>query len=119
MDLGILMSITGEVTFPDYTWECRQNANGMSLRANYMDKDVDTGNWEIQKTRWWEISDHAVLSEVVQTMFKCVLTSKEHYSREHFKFRGRAVFGPHFDVTALWEICGKTEKRADLRGKSP
>ena len=46
-----------------------------------------------------------VKSEIVQTALKCILTSAEHRVREHFKYRGSRVYGPHFDVEALHELC--------------
>lgn len=100
------------VDFPDYSFEGEilPDTSGR-LRAYYMDTCVDTGEVERQNTRWWPVSKHAVLSEIVQTMFKCVITSKEHFTREHFLYNDRPVFGPHFDVDALWEICERTDKR--------
>jgi hypothetical protein len=29
----------------------------------------------------------------------------EHEAREQFKYRGRAVFGPHMDVDELWKLA--------------
>lgn len=108
----MLFDCIDEVTFPDYTFEYADGENsGARLRAYYMDTDVETGVLERQNTRWWVISQHAVKSEIVQTMFKCIITSKEHFTREHFLYRGRPVFGPHFDIDALYEICERTDKR--------
>jgi hypothetical protein len=44
---------------------------------------------------------------------KCLLTSAEHRIREHFLYRGERVFGPHYDVDALVELC--RAKRFDYR----
>lgn len=54
-----------------------------------------------QYGRKWRLSPHMTKSEVVQTAFKAVLTFEEHEARENFRYRGRAVFGPHIDVDAL------------------
>lgn len=108
------LSILSAVSYPGYTFEFREGQNGgLELRAWYMEADVDKrdGPLERQNTRWWVISKWATKSEIVQTCFKCILTSFEHRAREHFTYRGRAVFGPHFDVDALWEICDKREMR--------
>lgn len=51
------------------------------------------------------------------TILKCALTSQEHRVREHFKYKGELVYGPHFDVDALWEIARK--RRLDLRPEWP
>jgi hypothetical protein len=52
----------------------------------------------------------------VQTAFKCVLTSIEHEAREQFTYSGARVFGPHFDVDALAQLCvsGSMDVRAEV-----
>jgi hypothetical protein len=54
----------------------------------------------------------ATRSEIVQTCIKLVMTSMEHRAREGFTYRGKRVFGPHFDVDAIWQLCA--DKRFDL-----
>jgi len=61
-------------------------------------------NGKEQHGRKWLISEHAVISEVVQTAFKALLTAAEHELRESFFYHGRPVFGPHFDVNELHRI---------------
>lgn len=64
--------------------------------------------------RKWFLSPHMTPSEVVQTAFKAVLTAMEHEVRERFTYRGAAIFGPHFDVERLVDLCGQpgsTEER--------
>lgn len=75
------------------------------LRARYDEPDVRSGVVEPQLTRRWFLSPEMTKSEVVQTAFKCIMTSMEHRAREWFLYRGRAVFGPHYDVDALHAIC--------------
>ena len=67
------------------------------------------GKEETQLTRRWLIRPEASRSEIVQTAFACVMTAMEHEIREQFLYNGRAVFGPHHDVDALWEISGHME----------
>ena len=69
----------------------------------------------MQYTRKWPLSQYMVKSEVVQTALKCVLTSVEHRVREHFLYKGERIFGPHFDVEALYELA--KNRRLDYRGK--
>lgn len=110
--LDLLETVMPSVTFPEYTFEVVDGDNqGAKLRAFYMDICVEKGVAERQNTRWWVISQYAIKSEIVQTMFKCILTSKEHHAREHFLYAGRPIFGPHFDVDALHSICSRTETR--------
>ena len=45
-------------------------------------------------------------SEIVSTAFLAVLTALEHEAREQFRYRGRPIYSPHYDVEVLaklWE----------------
>jgi hypothetical protein len=53
-------------------------------------------------------------SEIVQTAFKAVMTSQEHIAREFFTYRGKQVFGPHFDVEKLADLC-ESRRHLDVR----
>ena len=61
--------------------------------------------------RKWFLSPHMTYSEVVGTILKAVLTAEEHEARESFKYRGRAIYGPHIDIEALWQACETREYR--------
>jgi hypothetical protein len=104
-----------DVSVPEYKFDIVDTSNGLCLRGSYQEADISTGDTTDQFTRCWPVSEHFVKSELVQTVFKCYVTSMEHRAREHFLYRGKRVFGPHFDVDALWEICDK--KHLDYRGK--
>jgi hypothetical protein len=101
-----LLNILAEVKYPSKEFVVLEEDDRLFLQAQYWERCVDTGALELQKTRKWVVSRYATKSEVIQTAFKAVLTSAEHQVREHFKYRGRAVFGPHFNVDQLWEIAG-------------
>jgi len=92
--------IMREVHFPGYTWLVH-GEDRTYLQSQFTAPDCKTGNPEPQFTRKWYISRESTKSEVVQTAFKCVLTSLEHEAREVFTYRGQPVFGPHFDVDHL------------------
>ncbi len=76
--------------------------------------DADTGLSGTQRSRKWRLSEHMTRSEVVQTALKAVLTAVEHEAREKFLYRGRAIFGPHFDVDELARLCD--DGIPDIRG---
>lgn len=61
--------------------------------------------WDWQKGRKWMLSEHMSKSELVQTALKAVLAAEEHEARENFRYMGQPVFGPHFDVNALWRLA--------------
>ncbi|MBS0414391.1 MAG: hypothetical protein JSR68_08460 [Proteobacteria bacterium] len=84
------------------------------LQASFMAPcAVEGGGLLLQRTRKWQLSAHMTPSELVQTALKCVLTSLEHEAREHFTYRGAAIFGPHFDVEALVRIADRRDIREE------
>lgn len=115
MTIYEMRQIINEIEFEDYSFDIVEDGDKAFLQASYYEADIITGEPELQKTRKWYLSPHQVKSELVQTAFKCVMTSMEHRTREHFLYRGKRVFGPHFDVDALWQIC--KDGRLDYRGR--
>jgi hypothetical protein len=63
--------------------------------------------------RWW-LSEHMTRSEIVQTALMAVLAAEEHEVREHFRYRGAAIFGPHFDVDQL-HLLAQSKTSLDVR----
>ena len=61
--------------------------------------------------RKWDLTYHMTKSEIVQTAFKAVLTAVEHETRENFKYRGEAIFGPHFDVDKLVDLASQPDAK--------
>lgn len=89
-----------------------QHDNGsLYIQLWYHEKCSETGEEKLQATRKWFISRHATKSEIVQTFLKAAITSAEHQVRENFLYRGRKVFGPHFNVDSLWDLCGNPEDK--------
>jgi len=117
MDRSELQAVVAEIHYLDYFFHVIERNGICFLQAEYLEPDIITGDAAIQKTRKWHLSDLAVTSEIVQTAFKCVITSMEHRAREHFLYKGERVFGPHFDVEALVEIA--KAKRLDYRKDVP
>lgn len=113
-------ALLGEVTFrlgEAYDFEVREGHGGVFLQATYMDYDIYTGQHEIQHTRKWLLAPAMTDSEIVQTAFKCVMTSAEHRTREAFRFQGARIFGPHFDVADLVRLC--KDGHEDAGGRKP
>ncbi len=97
----------------EYEFHVNDTHGGIMLHATYVEKDIITNKLETQHTRHWRLTPSMTKSEIVQTVFKLCLTSAEHRCREHFLYRSKRVFGPHFDVDALHSICGKLDYRQD------
>jgi hypothetical protein len=93
------------VRFFNYEFSIREGHGGVFLQAMYEDKDIYTGKVEPQYTRKWLLSPAMTRSEIVQTAFKCCMTSFEHRCREAFTYEGARIFGPHFDVDDLAQLC--------------
>lgn len=106
-----MLAILGQVQCSDYHFEIIEDGDRLLLQAKYTEPDAYSGEPGIQKTRKWFLSKHMCKSEFVQTCFKAVITSYEHRARESFLYRGKRVFGPHYDVDALWEIVNQTDTR--------
>lgn len=102
-----MIEIVSKCKFPDYTFNVWEDSRGsIYLQGSYNEPDTTNGMSSVQKTRRWLLSPKMTKSEIVQTCFKCLMTSQEHKAREWFTLDGRAIFGPHFDVDKLWEMCG-------------
>lgn len=103
-----IKAILKDVFFPGYLFEVIES-DRLYLQASFCAPCANTGAMTLQYTRKWYVSGEATRSEVVQTALKCVLTSVEHEARENFKYRGRPIFGPHFDVDKLYAIAAHEE----------
>jgi hypothetical protein len=125
MDIDHMREIVAQCEFGAYEFKITVDGRGeIYLQGEYQEKDILTGQLDQQKTRRWFLSPEMTRSEIVQTVFKCAMTSMEHRTREWFCYRGKAVFGPHFDVEALWEICSQhrldeRQPKADLFSNLP
>jgi len=96
-----------DVRYLDYTFVIVRDGGDdrTYLQATFMEPDIVTGRNEEQFTRKWKLSPHMTKSELIQTAFKCALTSAEHRCREHFRYKGSAVYSPHYDVDELEKLC--------------
>ncbi|WP_448252866.1 hypothetical protein [Ottowia oryzae] len=119
MNLGLATVILRQVQFPGYTFHVAGDfteARVAYLQASFNAPcNVDGGEPVTQSTRKWLLSRHMTPSELVQTAFKCVLTSLEHEAREQFLYRHQAIFGPHFNVVRLAELCAQGAKAQEVR----
>lgn len=100
------MSTFKNVEVSEILWGIGIEAEGIEIRQSTDDDDlwvqvVSTTIGPEANGRKWRISKHATKSEVVQTVFKAYLTWVEHEARENFRWRGQAIFSPHFDVDQL------------------
>lgn len=94
--------ILKHVRFGDWRFEVTDAVtDSCALRVVFIAPDNDTGRVEIQCGRWWVLRNGLTVSEVVTTALKAVLTAVEHEAREQFTYKGKPIFGPHWDVEEL------------------
>ena len=91
--------ILQSVRFPGYRWVLTQRSSELFLQVEF---DAPEG---VQRGRKWRLSAFMTKGELVQTAFKAVLTAAEHEVREKFTYRGRPIFGPHYNIDKLVEVC--------------
>lgn len=115
--LGSRANGVKRVDFPEYNFEVSEGHGGVYLRATYVERDTYSRIPEVQYTRKWTLHPEMTESEVVQTAFKCAITSMEHRVRESFKYCGARVFSPHFDVQDLVRLC--QDGRENAGGRDP
>jgi hypothetical protein len=110
-DIHILLA---KVRYKDWSFRVSLDGGGVwVLQAIIPAHDSKTGESTTWTGRKWRLSAFMTPSEVVQTAFKAVLTAEEHEAREAFLYQGRSIFGPHYNVDALWAIA--TEEHEDTR----
>lgn len=114
-----LKQTVNEISFRDWKFELGYMGGFMDppptephLRVKFLARDAEGEETRPYYGRWWRLSYHMVKGEIVQTALKAVLTALEHEAREEFLYRDRAVFGPHLDIDALWEIADRTVVRS-------
>lgn len=117
MTFAQMVDLVQKCEFPGYLFSVENDlCHGMVwLQAHYPDKDTITGKMELQHTRPWPLFHHMNESEVVQTVFKCILTSVEHAARERFHYKGQPVYGPHTSVNDLWELARAKQPTGEVK----
>lgn len=113
MTLDQIRDVIAQCAFEDFDFRVIAMGDHFILQATWSEIDIVTDRYSTQHSRKWLLSPHMTRSEIVQTAFKLAVTAVEHRARETFKYRGRRIFGPHFDVDALCEICA--DRRFDIR----
>lgn len=74
--------------------------------------DIFTQELGIGKSGKVYLSPHMIESELVAITFALCKGFEEHECREWFKYRGRAIYGPHISVDALYYAANQLAFRA-------
>lgn len=105
MSLLLVRSIVSQVSFEKFRFSVIESRGGIHLQATWPERCIASGKTEFQYSRKWLLSPAMTRSEIVQTCFKLALTAVEHRTRETFMYKGKRIFGPHFDVDELHRLC--------------
>lgn len=100
-----IKDIVDDISYKD--WRIRvkaDNYNRPYLQVTFLAEDLSEKTIVEQHGRKWWLSQFMTRSEIVSTALMAVLAAEEHEAREAFRYNGRPIFGPHFDVDALWEF---------------
>jgi hypothetical protein len=100
---------------PGYTLLCKQDQKDpqgrLYLQVQCLRPDAITGVPGVGRGGKIYLSEHMTQGEIIRKAFGLFMAYEEHECREFFKWDGRAVFGPHIDVQALWEVADRMETR--------
>lgn len=94
--------VSANIQYKDWSFYVGRNGSTAYLQAQFVDEG------KRQHGRKWMLSEFMTKSEIIQTALKAVLAAEEHEAREKFLYRGKSIFGPHFDVDELAGICDRT-----------
>jgi hypothetical protein len=108
-----LQAILNACTFRDWRFELIPIGDGHFVRVAFLAPDAKTSQMVMQYGRKWYLSPYMIASEVVQTVWKAVLTALEHEAREAFTYRDAPVFSPHLDVERLHRVARFQIQRPD------
>jgi len=98
--------ILSRIAYKDWVLRGEQSKTGsVYIQVYFRGPCIADGEIEDHFGRRWMLTPSMSNSEIVQTALKAVLAAEEHEARERFLYRGRSVFGPHFDVETLHSLC--------------
>jgi len=103
-----------DINYKDWDFNIVPDNDRLYLQIGFWAYDTtrplhEQADREYQTCRKWFLSPHMTKSEVVQTALKAVLAAEEHEARECFLYKGKPVFGPHFNIDRLFDVCGQTD----------
>lgn len=100
-----------KVQFKDWIFKIGDDEGRMYLQVQFRAACSTTSEVMDWAGRKWFLSPYMTDSELIGTAFKAVMTAVEHEAREEFRYKGRAIFGPHIGVQALWEVANQLDVR--------
>lgn len=90
---------------------CRDIDHFWVLQACLERTDTFTGESGVGYSRKYLLSPHMTEGEIVRTALVAALAYAEHEVREHFTYKGRALYGPHMNTEKLLDVASDHEVR--------
>lgn len=115
--LDFAWEVLDQIRYKDWTLDAQEYGPGIAIQVRFDSPDSQTGRPERQAGRLWPLPFDWTVSDLVRTAFLAIMTAEEHEIRETFRYRDRAIFGPHFDVEVLAMAIGLHE--TDVRPQTP
>lgn len=106
-------AIVANIECQPYSLLVDEHGEDATLVVRGLGVDAETGQPKVLEGRRWLLARYCSVADVVQTALKAILTFAEHEIRESFKWRGRAIYAPHYHPNALWHLHAG---RGDLAG---
>ena len=100
-------NILKNVQYPNFIFVVKLDDDRPYLQIESESFCNTTGDTITWKSRKWFLSFHMTKSEIVATCLKATLTAIEHEARENFKYKGKSIFDPHYDVEKLVKLRSK------------
>ena len=98
-----ILSIISNIQYEDWKFIITEKNDGWNLQVELPNNKGKSGKWYI--------SPFVTKSELVQRSFLCILQALEHDARLNFKYKGEAIFKPHYDVDDLVELSKHSENK--------
>jgi hypothetical protein len=107
-----IWDILNQIQFMDRNFRLLSKGSGFLLQVEYWEVDVDSPATMknpaipvLQRGRKWYVSPFSTETEIVETAFKAIKISMMHVVKEHFTYKGRRVYSPHFDINGRIQLC--------------
>ncbi len=113
------LHILERIKYPGFTFKLEQRSGEIFLSVVCVDGTNNvTGDPEAWSGRKWLLQRHMTNSEVIQTVFKAILTALEHEARELFTYRGVSVLDGHMDLEQIANMKKNGVLLVDARTES-
>ena len=105
-----IKKIIEDVNFKDWQiYVNKSHDSRMYLQIIFTAPCVTTKEMLEQKCRKWWLSPYMTETEIVGTAYKAVVAAMDHEVREHFTYKNRTIYNPHFEVNDLIKLSDKVK----------